>query len=73
MEFRKTKTEDIPGIMRIIRQAQEYMKNQGIDQWQNGYPNKEAFEDDIKKGYSYVVEDEGKIIGTIAVIFDGEP
>ena len=73
MEFRKTKTEDIPGIMRIIRQAQEYMKNQGIDQWQNGYPNETAFQEDIEKGYSFVVEDEGKIIGTIAVIFDGEP
>ncbi len=73
MMFRRTKNEDIPGIMRIIRQAQEYMKNQGINQWQNGYPNEEAFKEDIEKGYSYVVEDDGKIIGTIAVIFDGEP
>lgn len=73
MEFRKSKTEDIPGIMRIIRQAQEYMKKQGIDQWQNGYPNEAVFQEDILKGYGYVMEEEGGIIGTIAVLFDGEP
>ncbi|MGN0335221.1 MAG: GNAT family N-acetyltransferase [Lachnospiraceae bacterium] len=73
MKFRKTKAEDIPGIMRIIHQAQEYMKEQGIDQWQDGYPNEESFEYDIAHDYSYVMEENGKIIGTMAVIFDGEP
>lgn len=73
MVFRRTKAEDISGIMRIIGQAKEYMKNQGIDQWQNGYPNEEVFREDMEKGYSYVAEEQGKIIGTIAVIFDGEP
>ncbi len=72
MEFRRTKKEDIAGIMRIVRQAQEYMKQQGIDQWQNGYPNESSFEADIEHGYSYVMEEHGKIVGTMAVIFDGE-
>lgn len=73
MEFRKTGKGDIPGIMRIIRQAQEYMKAQGINQWQNGYPDEAIFEYDIAHDYSYVMEEDGKIIGTMAVIFDGEP
>lgn len=73
MEFRKTTPEDIPGIMRIIRQAQEYMKEQGIDQWQNNYPSETVFAEDIVHDYSYVMEEDGKIIGTMAVIFDGEP
>lgn len=73
MTFRKSRTEDIPAMMGIIRQAQEYMKSQGIDQWQNGYPNEAVFLEDIEKGYSYVCEEAGKVIGTIAVIFDGEP
>ncbi len=59
--------------MRIIAQAQAYMKAEGIDQWQNGYPNEAAFETDIEKGYSYVMEEDGTIIGTMAIIFDGEP
>ena len=73
MIFRKTKLEEVSDIMRMIDQAKAYMKAQGIDQWQNGYPNAEAFEQDIEKGYSYVMEDDGKVIGTMAVIFDGEP
>ncbi len=73
MEFRKTTREDIPGIMRIIAQAQEYMKNEGIDQWQDGYPNEAAFEEDIEKDYSYVMLEDDQVIGTIAIIFDGEP
>ncbi len=73
MIFRKANTEDIPAMMHIIRQAIEYMKRQGIDQWQNGYPNERVFAEDIRKGYSYVCEEAGEIVGTIAVVFDGEP
>ena len=72
-KFRKTQYGEIPQVMKMIRQAQAYMKEQGIDQWQNGYPNEAAIADDISKGYSYVMEENGKIIGTMAVIFDGEP
>ncbi len=73
MQFRKTRPEDVPGIMRIIAQAQAYMKAEGIDQWQNGYPNEAAFLEDMERDYSYVMEENGKVIGTMAVIFDGEP
>ena len=59
--------------MRLINQAKAYMKEQGIDQWQNGYPNEGEIAVDIAKGYSYVMEENGKIIGTMAVLFDGEP
>ena len=72
-KFRKTEYADIPEVMRLIGQAQAYMKEAGIDQWQNGYPNEGAIAMDIAKGYSYVMEENKKIIGTMAVIFDGEP
>lgn len=39
MKFRKAAEKDINAIMNIINQAQNYFKEQGIDQWQNGYPN----------------------------------
>lgn len=73
MNFRKTENKDIPEIMRIIGQAREYMKAQKIDQWQDGYPNEAVFMEDIEKGYSYVMEEDGRVIGTIAILFDGEP
>ena len=73
MNFRKTKSEDIKEIMVMIDQAKVYMKENGIDQWQNGYPNAVSIQNDINHGYSYVMEENGKVIGTMAVIFDGEP
>ena len=37
MEFRKAKESDIDSIMNIIKQAQDYFKEAGIDQWQSNY------------------------------------
>ena len=73
MIFRRTTIEDIPAIVEIICQAQEYLKNQGINQWQNGYPNKNSLIKDIQNGYSYVMEVDEVVIGTMAIVFTGEP
>lgn len=72
MEFRKAMESDINSIMKIIKQAQDYFKKQGIDQWQNNYPNIETIKNDIAKGYGYVLLKDGEVAGTVAVSFDGE-
>ena len=72
MEFRKTIESDIESIMKIIKQAQNYLREQGIDQWQNNYPNKWVIKKDIDNNNSYVLLKDNIIIGTVAVIFDGE-
>ncbi len=72
MKFRKSIKSDINPIMNIIRQAQDYLKEQGIDQWQNNYPNIDTINEDIDNGNSYALVDNGKILGTVAVIFDGD-
>ncbi|GKU25463.1 GNAT family N-acetyltransferase [Clostridium folliculivorans] len=72
MEFRRTVEADISSIMNIIKQAQAYFKDNGIDQWQNGYPNEEVIKNDISNGHSYVLLNENKIVGTSAISFDGE-
>ena len=72
MEFRKTIEEDTDYIMNIIKQAQEYFKEEGIDQWQNNYPNYETIKNDINNGESYVLIENNNIIATIAVSFKGE-
>lgn len=72
MEFRKGIEGDIPGIMNIIRQAQTYLEECGVDQWQNGYPDIETIRNDIRLGYSYVMVEGDHVLGTVALIFDGE-
>jgi len=73
MNLRKTRPEDCMQVVEIIRQAQVYLKEQGIDQWQDGYPNEESIASDIRNGVSYVYETEGTVLGTMALIFEKEP
>lgn len=72
MEFRKSSIEDIPEMMKIINQAQEYFKSKGIDQWQDGYPNEDNLKEDISADESYVMLIDGKIVATAAISFRGE-
>ncbi|MFS0614209.1 GNAT family N-acetyltransferase [Lederbergia ruris] len=72
MEFRKTTIADIDQIMAIIGQAQQYFKDNKIDQWQNHYPNVQTIKTDMQNGYSYVLVKDRQIIATAAISFDGE-
>ncbi len=74
MDIRKTDFEDIELLMPIFDEARGTIAKLGIDQWQNGYPSCEVIENDIKKAQSYcVMSDGGEIVGTFALIDDGEP
>jgi len=72
MELRLSEIKDIENIIKIINKGKEKLKNENIDQWQGEYPNKDVIMEDIEKGYSYVLELDGEIIGTAAVSLDGE-
>lgn len=73
LTFRQARTEDIPRILEIIRQAQRRMKARGSGQWQDGYPARENIAADIARGAGYVMCDNNRILAYGAVIFDGEP
>ncbi len=72
MEFRKAVETDINNIMNIIKEAQVYFQEQGIDQWQNNYPNWEVISEDIAAEISYVLLKDSNIVATAAVAFTGE-
>lgn len=72
MEFRLAVESDVDNIMDIIQQAQDYLKNQGIDQWQDNYPNYETIKNDIKYNNCYVLLNDKLIVGTVAAIFGEE-
>ncbi|MDT8717494.1 GNAT family N-acetyltransferase [Clostridium sp. 19966] len=72
MIFRRSVETEVEDIMKIIRQAQGYFKQQGIDQWQDNYPNIEAIRKDIEDNNSYVLIKDEQIVATAAVSFDGE-
>ncbi len=74
MKTRLTTKDDIPLIMLIIKDAQDYLAKLNIDQWQNNYPNTETIESDIRKKESFVItNDKDEIIATAMFSLNGEP
>ena len=73
MIFRKATLSDLDAMMNIIAQAQLFMKNQGLAQWQNGYPQKEIIEQDILHSNAFVLCENENILCMATVIFTGEP
>lgn len=64
MEFIPTKKEDLPRIMEIVKDAQNHLASLNIDQWQDGYPDEATILNDIEKKQSFVIKENGQIIGT---------
>ena len=74
IQIRPTRCEDLPQIMKLVADAQRWFFEQGIDQWQDGYPTLEIFASDLRAGNSYVgVSPEGEILLAGTLSFDGEP
>ncbi|NLL47598.1 MAG: GNAT family N-acetyltransferase [Firmicutes bacterium] len=73
MHFRKSTYLDVPEIMKIIKEGQEYLRQAGIPQWQNGYPSQEVITLDIERGNSYVLVQDGQIVATTVLEFAGDP
>ena len=72
MICRLAQAEDKDSILEIIEGAQAYFKEAGIDQWQNGYPNRETIEEDIKLKKAYVLVENEKVIATAYLSFNDE-
>ena len=74
MTFLPTKEGDLSSVLKIIEEAQAYLKMQNIDQWQNGYPNETAILKDIKNTESYVVKSEdSSLLATAMFTTRNEP
>ena len=71
--FRKAALDDVDAIMEIVRDAQQSLGGRGIDQWQNGYPNREAIISDINKGVGVVTLMGETIAAYATIIVNGEP
>ena len=65
--------QDIPDIMTIIGQAKRRMKEQGLDQWQDGYPNEESIINDCARKVGHLFSKDGKPAAYAAIVFDKDP
>lgn len=70
--FNATRTH-LKDIMTIIGQAKRRMKEQGLDQWQDGYPDEAAILNDIKHKQGHVFRKWFVYAAYAAIVFDKDP
>lgn len=63
----------IKEIMPIIEQAKRRMKERGLDQWQDGYPDEAAIRNDIKRHQGHLFMKEGNPAAYAAIVFNKDP
>ena len=71
--IRKAALNDVPAITQMIKNSKQYLKQQGINQWQEGYPNQETIKKDVYAADDYVLVCNGQIAGSACLIAGLEP
>jgi GNAT superfamily N-acetyltransferase len=71
--FRKAIITEIPEIWSIIKDAIQRRKEDGSNQWQDGYPNPEVLQNDITKEIGFVLTEGNTVIGYCAILVNDEP
>jgi ribosomal protein S18 acetylase RimI-like enzyme len=67
MIIRKANKEDLENIMKMYKSCVTGMLENGIEQWDDTYPNTEIISEDLNVGTYYVSEMDGTIIGGINI------
>ena len=74
MQIRPARREDLPAMEAIYEQAKEFMRETGNpNQWNGSYPEEGLLLCDMEHGNSYIVEENGQVIGTFAFIKGEDP
>jgi len=73
MIFREAKLDDVKSIMSVIEDGKKSLKLMGIDQWQKGSPNEIRIVQDIQNHESFIIEVEGEVVGTAALVRGVDP
>lgn len=74
MIIRRAVCSDLDALLRVFERARAYMRETGNPtQWGNSHPTKEQTIQDIENGNCIILEENGKIFGTCAMIFGEDP
>jgi RimJ/RimL family protein N-acetyltransferase len=72
-QFRQANYSEASQIWQILKDAIKRRKEDGSNQWQDGYPSMEVVKSDIEKKIGFVFTQNDTIIGYSAVIINDEP
>jgi ribosomal protein S18 acetylase RimI-like enzyme len=71
--IREATLSDIEPVMQLVKQVLPAMQASGNLQWDNTYPNAEAFTQDVHNNQLYIAEVDGAVAGVIALTIGQEP
>lgn len=71
--FRKATLKDVAPIWVILKQAIAKRKQEGSNQWQDGYPNPTVIQKDVEKNVGFVMLVNKTIVGYVAILINDEP
>ena len=73
MELRPGRKEDVPAIAKLYDLARAALRDAGVPQWQEGYPNGDDALRDIEAGHGYVLTENGEVAAFACLAFGVEP
>jgi ribosomal protein S18 acetylase RimI-like enzyme len=73
MNIRRATLSDIPAIMLIVKEAVPLMQAAGNFQWNDTYPNPEAFSQDITLNQLWIAEIDSQLVGASAITTEQYP
>ena len=73
IKLRKVKENEAQLALSFIEMAKAHLKNQGIDQWQDGYPDMSSIVADISAERAYFITADEIPAGYMCLDFEGEP
>ncbi len=73
MMIRKAEISDLENIMKMYNSCVGGMLKNGIDQWDETYPNAEIIAEDLELGTYFVAEVDGQIVGGINIDRQQDP
>lgn len=69
----KASPSELSDAMYMIDSAKKLLHDEGVDQWQNGYPDEACIQQDLENGKGYFAVASGEKLGYLCIDFDGEP
>ncbi len=72
-DCRPAAEEDMPALLAIGAAGSAYLKEQGVAQWQDGFPNEEVFAQDIAAGGCWLFTHDGEPAGCVSLYMTPEP
>lgn len=72
-QFRIATTQDVPVIWEILQGAIQRRKEDGSNQWQDGYPNPDVIQNDLDHDAGYVMCDGDEVVAYCALYINDEP